>query len=713
MNTKRLISFGPQFSSQKEEMINNLKVSRYGKYLQRESIEQDIFDKLQNENCITLIYGNGGVGKSALTYNMVSEIVQAKRTFNQSVDKVFWFSDADHPGELSVKKVISEIKFACDVGVSSRVYSSVDEEIAEISKLFDRDKLSFIVIDNFETVTDPDLIDFVLYNPPCGCKIILTSKYNLRHFIDVNIISDRLEDCINEVCVPKFTYDEWRVVFCDKCASTQSIATWANKLEQIEKNSLDNILSIVYERLGGNIFGMLSAVSQIAKRQIFDLQQIKQLFSEEELFKSAFNRILSDSWKMLSETAQAVLLATMFNGTDYADLDFVCKVSGICGFSECNLKFGSMLDKAICECMDLNFMESDVKDGKAVYFLESLVYHFIFLKLKNGELENLNGVIERWICYYVDLAKGIGFCYNDTAKMQVFDPPVKRNSLMFVLDYLYERERYNEFISITRDIRYFFYTRAIWTPGDECVHIKRANAARKINNPYEEFEAIIYYLNIASKYKEYQEIEKYLARAEEIAKTCEVDGEAYFRYKHALGLYYHSCKQYEQSLKNWEEIIGENAKVITTNIHDIDAARRWRLKCALEYGNTSPLQIVEYCKDLLKDAVEHNFERSIVDYSLMIANQYLKINDFTLAKQYLNDIELLVNVVNDLLYRARYHLYLAFCLGETEEGNKNILEAVRLYKELNVPSEMKKLQTRIQDSNKFAFVLEQLKGEDL
>ena len=94
-------------------------------------------------------------------------------------------------------------------------------------------------------------------------------------------------------------------------------------------------------------------------------------------------------------------------------------------------------------------------------------------------------------------------------------------------------------------------------------------------------------------------------------------------------------------------------------------------------------------------------------------NQYLKINDLALAKQHLNDIEKLVNVVNDLLYRARYHLYLAFCLGETEEGNKNILEAVRLYKELNVSSEMQKLQTRIQDSNKFSFVLELLKGEDL
>ena len=101
----------------------------------------------------------------------------------------------------------------------------------------------------------------------------------------------------------------------------------------------------------------------------------------------------------------------------------------------------------------------------------------------------------------------------------------------------------------------------------------------------------------------------------------------------------------------------------------------------------------------------------MVDCSLMLANQYLKINDKSTAKHYLLNIADLIAKVNDLLYSARYHQYLAFCYGEDGSGEFHIREAVELYKELNVESETEKFKKRILDAGLFTFVLEELKGE--
>lgn len=107
---------------------------------------------------------------------------------------------------------------------------------------------------------------------------------------------------------------------------------------------------------------------------------------------------------------------------------------------------------------------------------------------------------------------------------------------------------------------------------------KRAHAAEIVNKPVEVLEALSYYINIAAKNNQLDNIEQYIERANQICEKNDIDGETLFRYKHSLGLYHYARHDYEKATKLWNEIL-EKEKMITNVVHDIDAAERWKLKC--------------------------------------------------------------------------------------------------------------------------------------
>lgn len=687
---KRLIALNPRFGGN-SEIIDNLKVNRYGKYLSRLNIESELANALKNDNYITLVYGNGGTGKSSLVYNLMLKIISKKEVLGYDLDKIFWFSDADNPGSLNIEKVINEIEYSCNLSGSTSTYSSIEERISEVSKLFSTSKKSIIVLDNFETVNDKKLIDFILCGLPKECKVVLTSKYGLKKLEEKELIGERFIDSVNQLHVPKFTLVEWQEVFHDKCSISTTLDEWTKR---ISEDNLQLILSEIYEKLEGNIFGMTSIVSQISSSRIYDFNRIMEILRKEKLYKKAFSRILEDSWKMLTRKSKEILIAAMLQGLVYIDFNFLTSVSEVSGFEKNEIIFLSELDDAINECLDLDLMQVETVGNKEFYYIGPLVYRFLYSLFYTEHRENFDKITINWIEYHKKEAVRIGFCYNDTSKLKVLDEPSKRNALMMVLDYCYKEEKYSDFIEISKNLRYYFYTRGIWSTNSDCVHLRRANAAHEINDAHEEFEALVYYVNIAAKYNQLNNLEQHINRLENICKSVQIDNEAFFRYKHVLGLYYYAKKEFNLALNQWNEILNSDDK-ISHNVHDVDAAKRWRLKCLMEHTDSDPQTIIDNCLSLLDDAKNHNFERSILDYSLIIVDEALKKNDLQTAKDLLKDIEELVYMVNDLLYLARYCFLNAMCLGDTEQGIEFIDLAIEHYKELGVPHEIEKFKSRI------------------
>lgn len=688
----------PRLRNHTEIIVNNLRSNRYGRFIERPNIMEEIKSALTNDDIIILVYGQGGIGKSAMVYNTVARIIDHKLDLNVKIDKVFWFSDADAPGNLTLNDIISEIKTTCNISDSTRVQPSLESNLRDVRNAFDNTKLSIIVIDNLETIEDQQIWDFILKDGPRKCKFILTSKYNIGYY-KTNKIKNKnyireLDNCVTLINIPKVSIDEWRTIFEKRKNDNKVLARWSNSIGEA---NLDEVLKLVYNNMDGNVYGMISAISILAKRAV-PFGSIGNVLNGELLIKDAYDRIIKNAWEMLSEQAQSVLVAAVLNGPEKLDFPLIysyCRIGEVNGDS---VEIESDLDNAINECEDLSLIDRDYENSNMFKYINPFVYHFVIYKIKHDDNAQFDTIINRWIDSYVQLSKNIGFCYNKTEKMLQLDPPVKRNSLLFVLDYCYERKNHwQDYIIISGNLRYYFYTRAIWEQGDNCIHIKRANLAHKIGQLEEEFSALTYYINIASKYHEIETVDRYIIRAEEIIKACNIDDESIFRFKHAKGLYYYASNNYEKALELWDSILTEEA--ITDNTHDRDAAERWRLKCKYKLFSDNPViiseEIIPKCEKFLAKAKKKKMVRSAVDYTLVIVEANISLNNYEEALKHLTTIEDDVLKLNDKLYIARFYLFFALCKKDEDAGKEYIRKSAEHYASLNILHELDYLNLKI------------------
>lgn len=387
----------------------------------------------------------------------------------------------------------------------------------------------------------------------------------------------------------------------------------------------------------------------------------------------------------MDEPAKAVLLASALNGhLSNIDLSLVSKFTN----QDYNprMPFASKLNRAIMQCLNYRLIEKEQTGSTIRYYLQKIVYRFIVNQVENNEsvVEQFNYLFENWIGYYISIAEKIGFCYNDTKRMKIFDDTAKREALFFVLNFCYSNKRYAEYIKISHNLRYFFYTRAIWETGENCVHIRRAIAANRINDDISELDAYIYYINIASKYSQLDGIDEYISNAKNIISkrniSKENEGEIYFRFCHAMGLYYYCQGKNEEALKMWDGILAP--PVCTNSVHDIDAAKRWCIKCLRKTAAVDIEQIMR----LLEEAREHCFDRAVVDYTLIIVRTYIRHNEVDKAREYIFDTTLkeLVDKTNDVLYMAEYYIWHGICSKDSADRDMDFESAKKIIMQNNL-----------------------------
>lgn len=475
------------------QIIHNLKANLQTQYCQRIEQEKNIIRNLNNAYPIILIHGAGGNGKSTILYNLILKLINARSNdrenvikeysseldksinrLSEKIDKIFWFGNKFMGASTTIQDVISEISYSCHISQSTKVTGTTKEQLSKVVDVFDKSRLSIIVIDNFENVHDETLIDFFVKNPPMGFKIVLTSKYNKKYYQDENVFDSQCCLYINEYFTPKLSFEEWKQIFRKKYEQNDSFKEWGDSFDNCA--NLDRVLKLIYDELSGNIFGMLNIISVIVRKSLFEYDEIEDMLKPqndgESVYKNAFDRANNEPWNLADEDSRAVMIAAALQVHNTIDLKHLSAISGVNGYINGKLKNNSSLEKAIAKCIDLNLMEKSVVNMKKIYYISNLSRHFIINKLINDELSEYSIIIDKWVESYCEIAKNIGFCYTNTEKMRPFDEPYERDALMFVLDYCFNSGRYDEYICISKNFRYFFYTRSIWNVGEECIHIK-------------------------------------------------------------------------------------------------------------------------------------------------------------------------------------------------------------------------------------------------
>jgi tetratricopeptide (TPR) repeat protein len=339
---------------------------RYGDFLGREADMARVIEGLDSRWPLISIEGMGGVGKTTLA------IETARRCFpsHESAllvpfQAVAWVSAKDH---LEQKRWLGEVldTIARVLNFPYITQMSVEEKTPRVDKLLRANRI-LVIIDNFETIEDPDLESW-MQTVPEPSKVLITGRYaKLRRVWDVHLRG------------------------LDESESLELIRRQANRLglKPLMTDDDKTLLPLAHVT-EGNPMAIELALGHV-KRGVFTLEEmIDHLYSARQTVNNVFDYLYKHAWEMLTEEAQKLLMVMPF----FVGATSEKAIGAAAGLSEYHL--GAAVEQLIG--MSLLDLENGVK-GENRYSTHPLTRAFA----EGKSLESSKWVIEardRWVGWY-------------------------------------------------------------------------------------------------------------------------------------------------------------------------------------------------------------------------------------------------------------------------------------------------------------------------
>jgi len=587
-------------------VISNLGAPPYSRFIQRKKYFGEILEGLAERTTPLLITGMSGMGKTSLAHEVAQNALTGEANCPR-FDAVVWISDKASPGSVSLNAVLDEIARTLDYAGLAKL--ELPEKRRRIEDLA-RSRKVLVVVDSFETVVDTELSTWLCNVPEPSKAIVTTLKGDMQFPVNVT-----------EVHVLGMNEEETR----------QFVEHRLSRLKlDLEYSQLSPLLDITK----GNPKAIEIALG-IIKRKKRPLVEVVDTLAKA---KPPFHDFCSGAWALLDNQAQMLLLATYYfpYGTQDEPLKRVSKVEG------------TDFDRAV-ELLDdlgqLDLAQNDV-DTVPTYSTHGLVNAFVGARL-NEDTSTQNALRRNWLAYLEETVAGIGLCWNDIGRLTALDEQSLRQTVLLAIDWSFQHGEYASTIAIARDVRYYFYVRGFWSVE---INLRRAEAARLSGDDDEEFAALTYHLNIASKQGNLAGVEAHLRRLAELAELRPMSHENVIRYQHALALYSLAKQDYTGAEKTWVENL---AAIEPTEFpHEYSANTRWLAVCYEKEGRIAEAHAL--LVKALDHAGEMHFTRGVVDILLKQATLYIKEQRFEDAEGKLKEVAPLLEEVRDRSYDAHY-----------------------------------------------------------
>lgn len=625
-------------------------------------IRQNIIDDIENgvtQDKIIFMDGFTGAGKSRAAMYYAKYCLQE---YPDIYSGAIWNRDTD--GNLTLMGVVNEILTTFDHPNLGNMNSN-DKIQAALKHL--NTHRSIIIIDNFESIDaneKDEILRFLIDRVSSNTVAIITCK---NRMITYKLIKQNIER-FHEVTVKELEWDQWIQLAkaLQKSSVDINVAVTANP----------DLLKFVYDLCEGNIYGLLHLIATISSKIGVgeEFSEIKKGYTLRDLDKESHDWIVKKSIKELSDNDKCVLVALCLFAVPATKKD-VSKVSGLNGLDENGVYQESSALRHSIENLRSQFLVEEVHTQIATRFtLPPLLRPILFGELKQDNYKEHAHIIENWIRHYSNLAKTIGFCFNDFGKLKVLDSDKSAkeiHNLVAVLDFCYDHQRWENYYDISENTKYYFYTRGISGTGKQSVHCKRAYAARKLGNGINEFNSLLYHCNVACKAKEWDGINECFKRIDMLIQTLStIPQNDLMKYEYVKALYALGKNEYE-SAKEHFEAYGEMCKPLFSDTkqpselvrHDYIANLRWHSVCLYNLAMLDAIKADEYATqafDLLKKAVEQarplNFERAIVHSILLEIHLYVDVKkDMVAAIEAFHRLdEYRETVENDIVYKTEH-----------------------------------------------------------
>ena len=346
----------------------------YSEVFGREKDLARVLEGLASRAPLISIEGLAGIGKTTLALETAHHYISNANGSQPSVqpfDAVVWVSAMDRPEQ---KRWISEVldTVARILGYRYVSQQPLEQKLIEVDYLL-RNHRTLVIVDNFETIEDKDLENWLQRVPePSKAMITTRRSYPMRTW---NVHLQGLEEAEGLDLIKYHAHS----------LGLQSIATAEDELLQPLLHVTKGSPKIIEMALGYIKRGRLSLDEVVG-----------HLHTASKTVESIFDYLFTRAWEVMSRDAQQVLLVGPF----FADLASKEALGAAAGLAD------YQLDTALEQLVELALLDIDedwTTTGQR-YSMHPLTRAFASLKLQQDQAFEEQARI-RWSQYYLALTK--------------------------------------------------------------------------------------------------------------------------------------------------------------------------------------------------------------------------------------------------------------------------------------------------------------------
>ena len=393
-------------------------------FIGREREKARVHEALQSRSYLVSIDGIGGIGKTVLALEAAHECLRASKgkeptdgiaTFNGFI----WTTAKDR--DLALNDLLDAVARTLEYpGIAQQ---PIGEKRIAVRKLL-QEKPYLVIVDNFETITDDGVRDFLFQLPEPSKTLITTREQKLRR--------------------------AWAISLKGLMES-EALALIRSEGRRLGLASLehgeDRVLLHLYQATGGAPLAIKWAMGQIKQRgQSLDTV----LAALHEARGNIFDNIFARSWELLPASARQVLIVMPLFATS-APRTGIDAASDVHHFA---------LDEALGQLVEMSLVDAtdELELERRRYSIHPLTRSFAQAHLSKAPASEQEARL-RLAAYYVKRCTEKGQ-WGHTPGFPWFE--VELPNIIAVIEWSHYTQRWNITISVFKHLYYFLGTRGYW-----------------------------------------------------------------------------------------------------------------------------------------------------------------------------------------------------------------------------------------------------------
>ncbi len=637
---------------------SNLPPAPYVKFIPRRRDTTRIFEALRQPCAIVFVTSLGGMGKTSLVY----DIAVCCRDHDQnapSFDAIVWISDKPRPGTTTLRTIFDTIAQTLDFPKYSVIESQREKEEEIGNRL--RQQAVLLIIDNFETITDPEVTRWIQNIPPPS-KALVTARQNIKALNgSASTISMKL-DGLDEKEAIDFIQMRMHWLEMDELTAETLMSRLA-KITSGNPMAIELILGqLKYDPFGEIIDNLDVGIGiEVLLQNLFDQTWLQLTGIEQQIFKTA--ALFAEGASREALVAVAEIPIDQFNGA----------VERLVNFALLGRQFSRKLPRYVLHPLNRVFGREMLRQDPV--YKEKAYY--------------------RWVHWYVQLAKKVGACFDNVTLLDLLDG--EQENLLAVMEWAVRHEQFRDVFALARGVRYYFHVRMDYVNRIRIDQLD-LEAAQKLPDAIEEVKALAYYIWTVSQ------IPDMAAEAGSALEALKLKAQAVMLPEGVASIYHQALAQnamahgqYAEALDLWQRSYRKKER--RTNVE----VRRNIARCLLALRKFEIAR--QEAQQSLEEACAYSFQRHITLCSLVVARIELAWNtdcQDNVVEEMLQLAERWRALCNSLQIEAEMEeIYGRFYLrSDRERAINHFTKADDLYKRVGRSREREAVQLELQRLDK-------------